>query len=87
MILGSLEVELLSNILEYVDETSPHTIKSLSLVNKHIDVTARRFSSAANLLTLPTLAKQDPAYLHISLHQKPYAAFASLPYWAAGAGK
>jgi len=42
MILGSLEVELLSNILEYVDEASPHTVKSLSLVNKHIYATARR---------------------------------------------
>ena len=42
MILGSLEVELLFNILEYVDEASPHTIKSLSLVNKHIHATARR---------------------------------------------
>ena len=91
MILGSLEVELLLNVLEYVDEASPHTIKSPSLVNKHIHATARQqhdnYGSAANLLTLPTLAKQDPTYLHISLHQKPYAIFASVPYWATAAGK
>jgi hypothetical protein len=40
--LGSLEVELLSQILEYVDETSPRTTKSVSLANKHIYATARR---------------------------------------------
>lgn len=40
--LGSLEVELLSNILEYVDEASPRTTKSVNLVNKHLYATARR---------------------------------------------
>jgi hypothetical protein len=42
MALGSLEVELLSAILEYVNEESPRTMKSVSLVNKHLSATARR---------------------------------------------
>ena len=40
--LGSLEVELLSPILEYVDDESPKTTKSACLVNKHFYVTARK---------------------------------------------
>jgi hypothetical protein len=42
MALGSLEVELLSAILEYVDDESPNTSKSVSLVNKHLYATVRR---------------------------------------------
>ena len=41
MTLGSLEVELLSTILEYVDEVSPKTTKSVSLTNKHLYSVAR----------------------------------------------
>ena len=41
MALGSLEVELLSAILEYVDEESPNTTKSVGRVNKHLYLVAR----------------------------------------------
>jgi hypothetical protein len=52
MSLGSLEVELLSAILEYVDEESPRTTKSVSLVNKHLSVTARRVRFRRQILDL-----------------------------------
>src|SRR2546423_774797 len=42
MALGTLEVELLLIILEYVDEESPNTTISASLVNKHFYAIARR---------------------------------------------
>ena len=39
--LGSLEVELLAIILELVDDTSPKTTRSVALVNRHLNATAR----------------------------------------------
>jgi hypothetical protein len=55
MALGSLEVELLSAILEYVDEESPNTTKSASLVNKHLYASARRVRSRRQLLDFTDL--------------------------------
>jgi hypothetical protein len=57
MALGSLEVELLSAILEYVDDESPNTTKSASLVNKHLHATARRIRFRRQTLDLSKLGK------------------------------
>jgi hypothetical protein len=57
MALGSLEVELLSAILEYVDDESPNTTKSVSLVNKHLHATARRIRFRRQTLDLSNPGK------------------------------
>jgi hypothetical protein len=57
MALGSLEIELLSAILEYVDDESPSTTKSASLVNKHLYATARRIRFRRQTLDLSNLGK------------------------------
>jgi hypothetical protein len=57
MALGSLEIELLSAILEYVDDESPNTTKSASLVNKHLYATARRIRFRRQTIDLSNLGK------------------------------
>ena len=52
MALGSLEVELLSAILEYVDEESPNTTKSVSRVNKHLYLVARSTRYSRQTITI-----------------------------------
>jgi hypothetical protein len=64
MALGSLEVELLSAILEYVDDESPNTTKSASLVNKHLHATAQRIRFRRQTLDLSKLGK---ARSHLSV--------------------